>query len=119
MASCKVEHGQRRTAAGAPATARVQLVCRRHGRVSGSDVERRPGGGFLTVAFGLEIDELDRDDTGAVQQRDPPSLQSADGRGNRLTCPLGRSLPRGASKSRNHSGTCSGVGSSTGTAASP
>jgi hypothetical protein len=37
-------------------------------------VERRPGAGFLTVAFGLEIDELDRDDTGAVQQRDPPSL---------------------------------------------
>jgi hypothetical protein len=35
-------------------------------------VERRPGGGFLTVAFGLEIDELDRDDTGAAQQRDPP-----------------------------------------------
>ncbi len=40
------------------------LVCRRHGCVSGSDMERRPGAGFLTVTFGLEIDELDRDNTG-------------------------------------------------------
>jgi hypothetical protein len=32
-------------------------------------VQRRPGAGFLIVAFGVEIDELDRDDTGAVEQR--------------------------------------------------